>query len=64
MERKSTKVSENVKGQLEAKKRALGLKNESEVIAYLLAYYELHYESITLVEHQKILDRMREIEVK
>jgi len=51
--RKTTKVSAAVKSRLEELKATLELKNESQVIAYLLAMYDEHFPSTTVVQHKK-----------
>lgn len=56
MTRKTTKVSSTVKARLEELKVNLGLKNESQVVAYLLAMYDEHFPSMTVVQHRKFYD--------
>lgn len=62
MTRRSTKVSPGVKVRLEELKEHLKLKNESEVVAYLMGLYDLKYETLKVVEHEKALDTMRGLE--
>ena len=56
MTRRTTKVSSRVKERLEELKTTLGLKNESQVVAYLLAMYDEHFPSTTVVQHRKYCD--------
>lgn len=49
--RKDTKVFPEVKDRLQDLKRFLDLKNESQVISYLLAVYDAKYPQITHLEH-------------
>lgn len=62
MIRRSTKVSIGVKNRLEEMKKKLMLKNESEVIAYLICMYDLKYESISMAQHEKVLVNFRDLE--
>jgi len=56
MTRRTTKVSSRVKERLEELKTTLGLKNESQVVAYLLAMYDEHFPLMTVVQHRKFYD--------
>jgi len=53
MTRRTTKVSASVKDRLEELKATLDLKNESQVVAYLLAMYDEHFPKTTIVQHKK-----------
>jgi hypothetical protein len=57
MERKMSQVYKPVKDKLLELKRTTGLKNESEVIAYLYALYESRYDKMSHKEHQDALDQ-------
>lgn len=60
--RKSTKVSPGVKMRLEELKGHLKLKNESEVVAYLMGFYDIKYETLKVVDHEKCLEKVEELE--
>lgn len=51
--RRTTKVSASVKARLKELKVSLDLKNESQVVAYLLAMYDDHFPTMTLLDHKK-----------
>ena len=61
MQRVTTNVQKSVKQILHDLKDKLGVKNESEVIAYLYAIYEDRYPKITLIEHDQAMKRVEEI---
>lgn len=61
MEKKQMQVYLPVKRIVEDLKKKIGLKNESQVIAYLYALYDDRLEKITLIEHEKALKRITEI---
>jgi hypothetical protein len=54
-------VSYPVKTYLRDLKKHLGSKNETEVIAYLIALYEKKYETITLAQDVQFKSRAEEI---
>ncbi len=57
--------SSGVKARIRALRESMGIKSDSEVIAYLLAFYDDHYEKITLAkdkhyrESAEMLDRQQ-----
>lgn len=53
MERRTTKVSPSVKARLEELKHFLDLKNESQVIGYMLAMYDEYFPKMTVIQHRK-----------
>lgn len=59
---KSTKLAPGVKARVEDMKKALHVKSESEVIAYLCALYDRKYQYITLPEHGNLLKDAREMQ--
>jgi hypothetical protein len=54
-------VSAPVKTYLRDLKKHLGAKQETEVIAYLIALYEKKYETITLAQDTQFKSRAEEI---
>lgn len=62
MSRKSIMTNQAISQTLKDLKASLKLKNESEVIGYLYGIYENHYPRITLPEHEKALQRMKELQ--
>lgn len=55
MERKTIQANPVVKSGVAALKKEIGVKTESEVIAYLLNYYSDHKKTITLDEHNRLI---------
>jgi hypothetical protein len=62
MSRKTTQLSPNTKTRLKDVQEHLRLKNESQVISYLLSLYTLKYPKITMPEHELCLEQMNELE--
>lgn len=60
-ERKQMQVFSQTKQIVQDLKKSLGLKNESEVIAYLYAIYEMKFEKLTVIEDMKARERIKEI---
>ena len=54
-------VYSGVKTIVQQLKKELGLKNESEVVAYLAAIREQYHDKITYVQHNEALKRKDEI---
>lgn len=52
--RKTINVHPVVKAGIEAITKDVGVKTESEGIAYLLAYYNRHRADVTLDEHVRV----------
>jgi hypothetical protein len=61
VDRVTTNLYPAVKNQINDLKDILKLKSESEVVGYLYAIYEAHYPKLTVIEHNKALERMTEL---
>jgi hypothetical protein len=60
--RKTTQLSPNTKNQLKDLQHSLKLKNESQVVSYLIAMYGQRFPKMTIVEHQIYMEQMTQIE--
>lgn len=59
--RKQMQVYAQAKALVEEVKKELGLKNESEAIAYLYMIRDIYKDKITFVQHQEAMRRVEEI---
>lgn len=60
--KKNVQVTPLVKSRLEELKTHLGLRSESQTIAYLATLYKLKYESLKVPEHTQCMEEAREID--
>jgi hypothetical protein len=58
----TSNLSVNTKNELKSLQAHLKLKNESQVVAYLLSLYTLKYPNLTVTEHSSCLERMNDLE--
>ena len=59
--RKTVNLNPMVKSRIEELKVYLGLKTESEVIAYLASVYDYAYENLSLKQHNECLQKSKEM---
>lgn len=58
---KSTKVNPLVKENIEILKKKLGLKSESEVIQYLVLFYDKFWIDLHLASHQEMIKKVKDL---
>lgn len=61
LKRVTVNVFPFVKSRLKEVQKHVGLKNESETTAYLLEFYNMFYEKLTVSQQEKILDVVKDI---
>lgn len=62
MSRKTTQLSPSTKNRLRDLQKHLKFKNESQTVSYLLGLFTLKYEKLTMPEHEKILEMVKDLE--
>lgn len=62
MKKLTSNLSSSVKMRLHDLKISLNLKSESEVVGYLIAFYTLKYSSLTMIDHNKCIENMKDSE--
>jgi flagellin-specific chaperone FliS len=60
MKRTSLNVFPSVKRNVKDIQRKLNVSNESEVVDYLTAFYTLFFEKLTVAQHERLLEKVRD----